>query len=82
MSNKLDQKFIEVDPKEILFLYENCDATVKNIIYESLKPKHSTLTKRLVDKELTKLKRRYDAMIINEARRVLDVFRNIKYLNN
>jgi len=71
MSNLLNQQNLKVDPEEIVFFFKNCDGNVKNVIYERLKKNHPTISKRLIDKEVTKLKKLYNPLIIMEVRTFL-----------
>ncbi|MGJ1417203.1 hypothetical protein [Sphingobacterium multivorum] len=68
MSNLLNQQTLPVEPEEIVFFFKHCDGNVKNVIFERLKKEHPKITKRLIDKEVTKLKKRYNPLIIGEVR--------------
>lgn len=81
MSNKMNEKLLQVEPEEVLFFYQHCDASIKNVVFDNLVKTHPNITKRLVDKELTKLKKNYNAAVIHEARRVLKAVKGVQFQN-
>lgn len=71
MSNKTTQRQIKLEPEEVLFLYKNCDAGIKSVVFERLKKQGYNYSKLLITKEVSKLKREYNPVIIAEIRAVL-----------
>ncbi len=71
MSNKTTQPQIKLEPEEVLFLYKNCDAGIKSVVHERLKAKGINVSKLLITKEISKLKREYNPVVINEVKVVL-----------
>ncbi|WP_286753905.1 MULTISPECIES: hypothetical protein [Sphingobacterium] len=71
MSNKPTQSKISLEPEEVLFLYKNCNASIKSVVFERLKKQGHKYNKLLITKEVSKLKREYNPIIIAEIRSVL-----------
>ncbi|MGJ1407416.1 hypothetical protein [Sphingobacterium siyangense] len=71
MSNKTTPSQIKLEPEEVLFLYKNCNASIKSVVFERLKKQGYNYTKLLITKEVSKLKREYNPVIIAEIRAVL-----------
>lgn len=70
---------ITVDEREILFFKENQPTAFPRLIAESLAAKGIKATKRGVRLELSTLKKAYNPVIINEARRLLETIKGVKY---
>ncbi|MGJ1228814.1 hypothetical protein ACR78H_25020 [Sphingobacterium siyangense] len=75
----VDKCRINVAPQELLWLYQNVDSSLKNLIKQRLTEKGINVSRELIHKELCTLKETYHSGIIKEARALLWDVKKIVY---